>query len=210
MLRLQLWARKLANGDVAVALYNKGGSVKPMPQPPCEDWTRTQGSYFEACGGAAGNIGEFTSLPLSAAEAVRTLCYVDLTDATSSFACRLTDCAGVTWPDWPRACAQACCSDSKCAGFSFDPKTGSGYYKANLACGTIASTTYDGYAKPSQIPSGASDMTVRFSDLNLFGEVSVFDVWTGQTVGRFTDSYTAKAVPFHGSAFLRLSSSASH
>ena len=90
MLRLQLWARKLANGDVAVALYNKGGSVKPMPQPPCEDWARTQGSYFEACGGAAGNIGEFTSLPLSAAEAVRALCYADFTDATSSFACRLT------------------------------------------------------------------------------------------------------------------------
>ena len=51
---------------------------------------------------------------------------------------------------------------------------------------------------------------MRFSDLNLFGEVSVFDVWTGQTVGRFTDSYTAKAVPFHGSAFMRLSSSAGH
>jgi hypothetical protein len=81
------------------------------------------------------------------------------------------------------------------------------YYKANLDCGTVASTTYDGYAKPSQIPAGAADLTVTFADLNLSGEVSVFDVWTGQTVGRFTGSYTAKAVPYHGSAFLRLSGS---
>ena len=41
--------------------------------------------------------------------------------------------------------------------------------------------------------------------LDLHGSVSVFDIWEQKTVGTFEGSYTAKAVPYHGSAFLRLS-----
>jgi hypothetical protein len=32
----------------------------------------------------------------------------------------------------------------------------------------------------------------------------VRDIWGRQTLGTFTGSYTAKAVPYHGTAFLRL------
>lgn len=60
----------------------------------------------------------------------------------------------------------------------------------------------------SQIPPAngtAVDITIDFADVHLVGPVSVFDVWAQATIGVFSGSYTAKAVPFHGSAFLRLS-----
>jgi hypothetical protein len=42
----------LANGDVAVALYNKNGAPQPpIPGPPCTTWTHTFNGYYEACGG---------------------------------------------------------------------------------------------------------------------------------------------------------------
>ena len=46
---------------------------------------------------------------------------------------------------------------------------------------------------------------MNFTLLNLHGSVSVFDIWEQKTVGSFEGFYTAKAVPYHGSAFLRLS-----
>jgi hypothetical protein len=45
---------------------------------------------------------------------------------------------------------------------------------------------------------------VAFADLNLFGNVSVFDIWAGEVVGSFTNSFTAKAVPYHGTGFFKL------
>merc|ERR1712025_664624 len=68
----ELWARNLANGDIAVALYNKGTS--PTINPPyaptehCSDWVHQEGGYYEACGGAAGNIGTFSGLTASQAQ----------------------------------------------------------------------------------------------------------------------------------------------
>jgi len=62
----QVWFRKLANGDVAVALYNKDGS-SPSPVP-CDTWNQTQGGYVEACGGKSGNIECFTGLTLETAQ----------------------------------------------------------------------------------------------------------------------------------------------
>jgi alpha-galactosidase len=60
----QVWARVLANGDVAVALYNKGSAAPPVqppiPPPPCNKWTATRDGYYEAAGGAAGNVGSFS------------------------------------------------------------------------------------------------------------------------------------------------------
>ena len=54
----QVWARVLANGDIAVALYNKVKGAKgplpdqpPIPGPPCTNWTHTTGGYWEAAGG---------------------------------------------------------------------------------------------------------------------------------------------------------------
>lgn len=62
----QIWARVLANGDIAVALYNKGDAALPK-QPPiphgnCPKWTETHDGYYEAAGGAAGNVGSFSGL----------------------------------------------------------------------------------------------------------------------------------------------------
>merc|ERR1711976_385675 len=53
----------------------------------------------------------------------------------------------------------------------------------------------------------AKDITVHFdmTGINLYGEVDVFDIWSKKAVGRFSGNYTAKAVPFHGTAFLRFS-----
>jgi hypothetical protein len=44
----QVWSRVLANGDVAVGLYNKGGSPvsPPIPAPAeCTEWTHVQSGY---------------------------------------------------------------------------------------------------------------------------------------------------------------------
>ena len=166
-------------GDVAVALYNKGSdsvpAQPPIPPPPCNKWTATKNGYYEATGGAAGNVGSFSGLSVEAAEA-------------------------------------ACCKNPKCAGFSF--KDGSGYYKGNALAGFVNDAGYQGYYKPNQIvkpkpPSqDAADITVDFAMLDLHGSVTVYDIWQNKVVGSFQDKYTATEVPFHGSAFLRLSSAA--
>jgi len=52
--------------------------------------------------------------------------------------------------------------------------------------------------------SGA-DITVKFSDLDLSGQVAVLDIWSGESLGVFVDSFTSKQVRLHDTAFLRLS-----
>eukprot|EP00656_Telonema_subtile_P015790 TRINITY_DN18304_c0_g1_i3.p2 TRINITY_DN18304_c0_g1~~TRINITY_DN18304_c0_g1_i3.p2 ORF type:complete len:350 (+),score=95.11 TRINITY_DN18304_c0_g1_i3:577-1626(+) len=172
----QVWARNLADGQVAVALYNKdsaSGVYPPFaPTADCPSFQHEQGGYLEACGGAAGDLGGFTGLTAEQA-------------------------------------MSNCCANPKCAGISIS-KVGSGFYKENANCGVTKSSDYDGYTRVSAIPVappvGARDITVSFADLNLFGAVDVFDIWAQQHVGSFTGSYTAKSVPHHGTAFLRLNS----
>ena len=69
----QIWARVLANGDVAVALYNKGDSAMPhqppIPTGPCPKWTETQHGYYEAAGGPGGNVGTFSGKTVAEAKA---------------------------------------------------------------------------------------------------------------------------------------------
>jgi len=105
--------------------------------------------------------------------------------------------------------AQAtCCENPKCAGFDFNRASGSGYYKGNQNCGSSQNSAYDGYTKPSQYPSPdgqEADITLNFSDVGFSGDVAVYDIWAEQDLGTFHGSYTASSVPFHGSAFLRLS-----
>lgn len=172
----QRWARNLANGDVAVALYNKAGAGQPpIPVGTCPQWNHTTGGYYEACGGSAGNVGQFSGLTRAQAQA-------------------------------------ACCNNPLCAGFSFEPdatgSTGGGYYKGNAMCGFVNDAGAEGYDKAGQIPSAsgqAVDITINFADINLYGQVKVYDIWAQQQVAITTGSYTAKAVPYHGTAFLRLS-----
>jgi Alpha galactosidase C-terminal beta sandwich domain len=122
-----------------------------------------------------------------------------------------------------REAAQAACCASvdgatgkpNCAGFSFGPDagnvTGGGFYKGNTMCGFTADAGYEGYALAGQVPSGggaSADITITFADVNLFGSVSVYDIWARASLGAFTGSYTARNVPYHGTAFLRLSAAA--
>jgi hypothetical protein len=77
-------------------------------------------------------------------------------------------------------------------------------------CGFLPVAGYVGFDKPhftpTPAPSGAAaNITVVFQQVGLHGSVTVYDIWAQKTVGRFTNSYTA-SVPFHGTAFLRLTS----
>ena len=54
-------------------------------------------------------------------------------------------------------------------------------------------------------PGGSAKITVHFQQIGFTGEVNVYDIWTQKSLGSFSHSYTAD-VPFHGTAFLRLSS----
>merc|ERR1712187_197644 len=162
----QVWYRELANGDIAVALYNKNGSIAAEP---CDTWNHTTGGYLEACG-ETGNIAEFNGLTADQAQT-------------------------------------ACCANPECAGFSYNPASRSGYYKANQDCGFVSNSKYEGYSKPSVTPTSGADITL---DLTMLGytsseSVEVYDIWAQKSVGTYQHSYTAKNVPLHGSAFLRLS-----
>jgi hypothetical protein len=59
---LQRWWRRLASGDVAVALLNRHGA--PVP---CPDWRVNHTGYLECCNG--GCCEAFSNLTLAAAEA---------------------------------------------------------------------------------------------------------------------------------------------
>jgi hypothetical protein len=68
----------------------------------------------------------------------------------------------------------------------------------NLADGRVAVALYN----KDNGNAGATDITVSFKELNLFGAVDVFDIWAQKNVGSFTDTYTAKGVSSHDTAFL--------
>ena len=172
----QRWARVLANGDVAVALYNKAGAPQPpIPGPPCASWTVTHGGYYEACGGAAGDVGTFSSLTRAQAQAA---CCADLTCAGFSY---VPDASNTTGSGYYKG--NLMCGLQKASGLE-------GYAKPNQV--------------PS--PSGsAQDITINFADVNLVGSVNVYDIWAQASVGTFTTSFTAKQVPYHGTGFFRLS-----
>ena len=178
--RTQVWYRNLENGDVAVALYYKAAAV-PITPPfdnsteNCEGdiWVATEGRYYEACGGAGGDVGSFEGNTAAEAKA-------------------------------------KCCSNSVCAGFSIN-EGGDGFYKENANCGVRTNKAFNGYTRKSAIPNtpplnSSADITVNFADVHLYGPVQVYDIWEQKTLGTFKGSYTAKSVPYHGTAFLRLSS----
>jgi hypothetical protein len=143
---------------------------------PCVPFAVNHTGYLECCGG--GCCDAFSNLTLDAAEA---------------------------------AC---CAAGSECAGLSFPAaaaaagEPGSGCFKASIEC-FQPSTGFIGAAKTAwpPPPPQPSDIALAFEDVG-FGEgerVDVFDVWAGGSVGVLVGGYTARAVPFHGNAFLRLS-----
>jgi len=169
----QVWYRELANGNVAVALYNKASPVHPpVLGGPCDVWNKTLGGYFEACGGSAGNIGHFSGLTLEQAQ-------------------------------------DACCENTKCAGFSYSAKGGLGNYNGNQDCGKVTNSDFVGFTKPSQMPveAGAADISLYLYEVGFSVDevVSVYDIWSQRHVGDVVGTYVAKSVPPHGTSFLRLS-----
>ena len=83
--------------------------------------------------------------------------------------------------------------------------------QGNCECGFVALDGAEGFDKPGQVPpSGGNpaNITINFADVDLFGSITVYDIWAQAVVGTFTNSYTAVDVPYHGSAFLRLSAAA--
>jgi len=75
-----------------------------------------------------------------------------------------------------------------------------------LSNGDVAVALYNkGGSGSAQDSSSAKDITVHFQDIGLQGYALVFDIWLQKSLGRFKDSYTARKVAHHDSAFLRLS-----
>lgn len=172
----QRWARTLANGDVAVALYNKAGApAPPIPGPPCAAWTHTTDGYYEACGGAAGNVGEFSHLSPAAAQAA---CCADLKCAGFSFSCDDASCA--TGGGFYKG--NAMCGVTAAAGYQ----------------GWTKPLTIPSGSGP------AAQITIAFADVGLEGSVSVYDIFAQKSLGVFTGSFTA-SVAFKDTAFVRLS-----
>ena len=117
------------------------------------------------------------------------------------------------------------------SGAGFDFRDGGGFYKGNALAGFTNAPGYSGYYKPNQVVpptppnKAAKDIAINFTMVDFHGSVNVYDIWEQKSVGAFTGSYTvrtapagllacrlrarlpmqAKAVPYHGSAFLRLS-----
>ena len=58
---------------------------------------------------------------------------------------------------------------------------------------------------PTPPNKAAKDIAINFTMVDLHGSVNVYDIWGQKPAGAFTGSYTARAVPYHGTAFLRLS-----
>ena len=176
----QVWARELADGDVAVGLYNKLGGGTPWTPPPiptgnCPAWNHTTGGYVEAAGGASGDVGSFGGLSAAAAQKA---------------CCANPKCVGFSF--------------DPSNGSGFYKGNAAGGFVRN---GAYEGYTLSGQIPPANGGGKPADITVDFAaDLGLKGPVDVFDIWAQKTAGTFTGSYTAKGVAVHGTAFLRLSS----
>eukprot|EP00698_Gefionella_okellyi_P025551 TRINITY_DN9404_c0_g1_i1.p1 TRINITY_DN9404_c0_g1~~TRINITY_DN9404_c0_g1_i1.p1 ORF type:complete len:395 (+),score=66.77 TRINITY_DN9404_c0_g1_i1:366-1550(+) len=152
----QVWARPLANGTVAVGLFNENN---PWSTSSCSLWDTSVDGYQEYS-------VDLQCFPNTALDVIQ----------------------------------QECCSNTKCAGFSYDPVAQTGCLKAGDSWGWHYAPGYQGHFK-----SRAADITVKFADVGLSGHVHVRDVWQQKDMGVFVGQYTAEQVPLHGTAFLKLS-----
>ena len=203
---LQLWARNMANGDIAVALYNKNGNglppPPPIPTPPCHAWEETANGFYEP--DPSNNVGTFSALSVADAKAA---------------CCSNPKCAGFSYVNKSDAITGRNGTGATVVGKGSGGDdgdgggggVGSGFYKGQPLSYLFNATGDYGFAKPSQVPSKPTpphpadiDITLDFADLMLHGKVRVYDIWSKSSLGVFEGSYTAKGVPYHGTAFLRL------
>jgi len=145
---------------------------------PCPSWSLNYSGYLECCHG--GCCGAFTNLTL------------------------------------PQAQAACCAQGNECAGLSFPVAAASsgdpanGCFKSALDC-FQPSSGFVGVSKQDWPPPtpGPSDIMLNFTDVGYAVDehVAVFDVWAEASLGVFTGTFTARGIPYHGNAFLRLSRS---
>ena len=138
----QLWVCELSpsaagKSRAAVGLYHKGASPPPTPPMPpagvCPAWTHTASGYYEACGGAAGNVGSFSGLTRGEAQAA---------------CCANRLCAGFSYRPLPPAPSNTSAARKQLAtgseALTEGSRKGSGYYKGNARCGFTKAASYDG------------------------------------------------------------------
>eukprot|EP01052_Picozoa_sp_SAG31_P020066 SAG31_NODE_1491_length_8133_cov_8.084267_6_plen_122_part_00 len=91
-------------------------------------------------------------------------------------------------------------------GIRLSGKNATQVWARKLANGDVAVALYH-KGDPEASTGYPADITVYFDTpgINLVGAVDVFDIWAKKSVGKFTSKYTASGVPFHGTAFVRLS-----
>lgn len=101
-----------------------------------------------------------------------------------------------------------CCQSSKCVGITYKgtSEKGAGFYQADQDCG-FKKSLYIGYTKHATHPVQDTDITLDLTQIGFASdeEVTVYDIWLQKEVGAYKGTYTARKVPLHGSAFLRLS-----
>jgi alpha-N-acetylgalactosaminidase len=195
----QVWARRLAGGDVAVGIYHRG---KPFPPPigpgPCAEWELAAGGFWQASYG--GNLTRFTGLTVRQAQEA---CCADRQCAGFSFRranTKLTADQSLRRANTKLAADQSLRSDA-------GDITGEGEFKADLARGFVRALGEEGFAKPSQLrmPAGPpARVVLELKRIGLSGPVRVVDIWTGAILGVFSGSVAA-TVNLHDTAFLRLS-----
>jgi hypothetical protein len=88
-------------------------------------------------------------------------------------------------------------------GIRLTGNTSSQIWARKMGNGDVAVALYN----RDDAAAGVADITVQFNmtGINLYTDVDVFDIWDKKSAGTFSKEYTAKAVPSHGTAFLRLS-----
>jgi len=91
-------------------------------------------------------------------------------------------------------------------GIRLSPNNATQVWARKLANGDVAVALYN-RGDPKATKGAAADIICDFGmpGIDIETKVTVFDIWAKKTLGSFTAKYTAPAVPFHGTAFLRLS-----
>jgi alpha-galactosidase len=92
-------------------------------------------------------------------------------------------------------------------GIRISPNIATQIWARKLANGDVAVALYNKGDPQAAASAAPASITVEFglSGIDLDGAVTVYDIWEQKVVGTFHEKYTATGVPFHGTAFLRLS-----
>lgn len=180
---LEVWARNLSDGGLAVALFNKDNSTAPptppTPPPSCQNctWNITKDQYLD--GGRSGNIK---------CEKFKTL-----HDAQAK-CCAITDCHSFSFQEEEVNGVHSGCLKKYTATKLINKKGFAGYQKICVKGGE------------PPVPDGAATITIDFADVGLKkGSYQVRDLWERKDLCVFKDSFKA-TVPLYGTTFVKLTS----